>query len=108
MDRHLDAGELAALWVLPTLTYGVGDLLTTMTLARVPWLAEANPVVATVLDTGGTAGLVALKVAILLVALWVAVRAGRADDRLSYYGTPAFLAALGAFLTVHNLALLAS
>jgi hypothetical protein len=35
------------------------------------------------------------------------VRAARADDRLSYYGTPALLAVLGAFLTADNLRLLA-
>jgi hypothetical protein len=107
MERRLDAAELAVLWLVPTLTYGVGDLLTTMTLTYgVPWLREGNPVVVAVFDAGGTAGFAALKIAVLVLGLSVAVRAARDDDRLSYYATPAFLALLGAALTVHNLRLL--
>lgn len=106
MER-IDAGEFTALWTLPTLTYGVGDLLTTMTVAYAATaVTEANPVVRAAFEAGGLAGFVALKLAVLLVALAVGVWAARADDRLSYYGTPALLAVLGAFLTVYNLRLL--
>ncbi len=106
---RIDAGDLTALWALPTLTYGAGDLLTTMTVAdATTTVTEANPVVRAALDAAGVAGLVALKLAVLLCALALCVRAARVDDRLSYYGTPALLAVLGAFLTVYNLRLLAA
>lgn len=106
MDSRLDAGELTALWVLPTATYGVGDLPTTVSLRGVSSVREANPVVAAAFDLAGTPGFVALKLGVLLVALAVALRAARADDRLGYYGTPALLAAVGAFVTAYNLRLL--
>ena len=107
MDSRFDAGELTALWVLPTATYGVGDLLTTMSLHGVSSVREANPAVVTAaFDLAGTPGFVALKLGVLLVALAVALRAARADDPLGYYGTPALLAVVGAFLTGYNLRLL--
>jgi hypothetical protein len=105
--ESIDADEFTALWALPTLTYGVGDLLTTMTVAYAATaVAEANPVVQAALDIGGVAGFVALKLAVLFCALALCLRAARADDRLSYYGPPALLAVVGAFLTAYNLRLL--
>ncbi|MFB6168363.1 MAG: hypothetical protein ABEJ43_05895 [Haloferacaceae archaeon] len=106
--ESIDAGEFTALWALPTLTYGAGDLLTTMTVASAATaVTEVNPVVVAAFAHGGVAGLVALKLAVLVGALALCVGAARADDRLSYYGTPALLAVLGAFLTVYNLRILA-
>jgi hypothetical protein len=105
--ESIDADEFTALWTLPTLTYGVGDLLTTMTVAYAATaVAEANPVVAAALAYGGVTGFVALKLGVLFCAVALCVRAARANDRLSYYGLPALLAILGAFLTVYNLRLL--
>jgi hypothetical protein len=106
MEPRPDAAELTALWTLPTVTYGVGDLLTTMSLSAVASVREANPAVVAAFDLAGTPGFVALKLAVLFAGLALALRAGRVDDRLGYYGTPALLAVVGAFLTAYNLRLL--
>jgi hypothetical protein len=107
MEGYLDAGELASLWMVPTLTYGVGDMLTTMAAVNgVSALSEGNPFVATALELGGTPGFVTLKLLVLLVGLGVAVRAGRSEDLISYYAMPTLLAVLGAFLTTYNAQLL--
>lgn len=65
MER-IDAGASTALWALPTLTYGVGDLLTTMTVAHAATaVTEAITVVRAAFEAGGLAGFVAQKLAVL-------------------------------------------
>jgi hypothetical protein len=101
------AVEFYALWAVAALTYGAGDLVSTLAaLLTVPGLTEQNPVVATVLREVGVVGFVGLKTLVFLVAIGISVGGASNDDRLSYYGPPIFVSAVGTGLTVWNLSLL--
>jgi hypothetical protein len=101
------AAEFYALWGVAALTYGAGDLLSTRAaLLTVPGLVEQNPVVATVLQEVGVVGFVGLKTLVFLVAIGISASGASTDDRLSYYGPPLFVSAVGTALTVWNLSLL--
>jgi hypothetical protein len=95
--------EFYSLWIAATSTYGVGDIVSTIAfLTYVPAVEEANPVVALALDSFGLAGLVALKIAVYLVMLWISVLGAREGDGLLYYFPPVLLTAVGLYLTGSN------
>ncbi|WP_066418517.1 hypothetical protein [Halorubrum aethiopicum] len=95
--------EFYSLWIAATSTYGVGDIVSTIAfLTYVPAIEEANPVVAFALDSFGLAGLVALKIAVYLVMLWISVLGAREGDGLLYYFPPVLLTAVGLYLTGSN------
>lgn len=98
--------EFTWLWIVATTLYGVGDILTTMTIVRaVPNLAEGNALIKIAFETFGTPGLVGVKLAIFACCFTVSIWGGRADDRLLFYTPPMVLAVIGAFSTVYNLRL---
>lgn len=93
-----------ALWALALLTYGVGDMWTTLAVIDAPGLVEANPIVrATTADFGG-AGLAALKLLVFVVGVTFSADVERTND--SWYLPPAFLAVVGTTVVVHNVGLL--
>lgn len=99
--------EFYTLWIAATSTYGVGDIVSTIAfLTYVPEIDEANPVVALALDAFGLAGLVALKIAVYLVMLWISVVGARDGDGLLYYFPPVLLTAVGLYLTASNVRLM--
>ena len=99
--------EFYWLWIAATATYGVGDIVSTIAfLEYVPTVDEANPVVALALDSFGLGGLVALKIVVYLVMLWISVSGARDGDAFLYYFPPALLTLVGASLTASNVRLL--
>ncbi|MFD1569950.1 response regulator transcription factor [Halorubrum laminariae] len=100
--------EFYALWFVAALTYGVGDIVSTLyATAAVPGLIEGNPVVGGLLATVGVPGFLVLKLLVFLVLLSVSVQGGRARDRYSYYWPPVVTTGLGLLLTGWNLRLIA-
>jgi hypothetical protein len=99
--------EFYSLWIAATSTYGVGDVVSTIAfLTYVPAIEEANPVVALALDSFGLAGLVALKIVVYLLMLWISVVGARDGDGLLYYFPPVLLTAFGLYLTASNVRLM--
>ena len=105
-----DAGEFTALWLLSALTYGAGDVLTTLTLHyRSTAVVEGNPLVRHALTTLGPTGPVLIKLAVIVGCLAVSIRAvgiGDRGDPVLYYAPPVALALVGTFATAYNLRLL--
>lgn len=100
--------EFYWLWILATTTYGVGDVVTTVALLYFEAsVGEANVLVRAAVDNFGLAGLVGLKLAVLVLCLGVQVYAmADTDDWVVLYAPPAVLAVVGAFTTAFNLRLL--
>jgi hypothetical protein len=99
--------EFYWLWIAATATYGVGDIVSTVAFLRyVPTIEEANPVVRFALESFGLSGLVALKIAVYLVMLWISVEGAREGDGLLYYFPPVLLTLTGTYLTASNVRLL--
>jgi CheY-like chemotaxis protein len=99
--------EFYGLWFLAAVTYGVGDIVSTvLAVFTDPDLVEFNPVVSVVLAEYGIAGFLAVKIVILVTLLWISVGGARSNDRFTYYWPPAVATALGIALTGWNLWLL--
>ncbi len=111
LDRPLLANhgpeEFSRLWLVALATYGVGDVVTTITLL---WfdgrVAEANGLLRAAVDAYGLAGLVGFKLVVFLVTIGVSLYGDRIDDSLLYYLPPAVLAVFGGFAAAFNLRLL--
>lgn len=104
----LRAVPFVCLWLLALLTYGAGDLLTTVAVVSSPVHAEANPVVGTVIAAFGGGGVLALKVVVLSACFGLSAWGGlREDDPFLFYMPPTVLAVVGAATTAFNLGLLA-
>jgi branched-subunit amino acid permease len=67
---------------------------------------EANVLVRAAVETFGQAGLVGLKLAVLLTCLGISVSAANDEDAFSYYLPPLVLTVVGAFTTTYNVRLL--
>lgn len=108
--RQFDRAEFYGLWFLVAATYGAGDLLTTMTIVEASTeVVEANAVVAAAIARFGSAGLVALKIGVVLAAIGISVYGLVVlRDRTVYYLPPLALALMGTFATAYNLVLLLS
>lgn len=106
-ETPFESGEFSQLWFLATVTYGVGDIVTTLALisysARI---REANVLVATAVDWLGEFGLVGVKLAVFGACLAISLSSARAGDRLGYYLPPVVLSFVGALTTALNLRLL--
>lgn len=101
--------EFYLLWFLAVLTYGVGDLTTTMyAVVTIPGLIEGNPVVDTIIRNFGLPGFLLLKLLVFLVLISISVQGARVRDRFSYYWPPLTMTALGLLLTGWNLSLILS
>ncbi|WP_135825545.1 hypothetical protein [Halorussus ruber] len=96
------------LWIVAAATYGVGDVVTTITLLSFDSsVGEANALVRAAVDTFGLAGLVGLKIGVFVVCVGVQAHAmDDTDDPVVVYAPPAVLAAFGGFTTAFNLRLL--
>jgi branched-subunit amino acid permease len=99
--------EFTNLWFLATATYGVGDVVTTIALIHFSdTVNEANVLVRVAVETFGQAGLVGLKLVVLLACLAISVAAANDEDAFTYYLPPLALAVVGAFTTTYNVRLL--
>lgn len=97
--------EFYTLWAMAALTFGVGDLVTTLWGVRyTPGVFEGNPIVATILAQFGPAGFVVSKLVALGLLLWFGVQAAHQNDHRTYYAIPILATVLGVGLTVWNLA----
>jgi hypothetical protein len=96
------------LWIVATTTYGVGDVVTTVTLLYfAESVGEANALVRAAVGEFGLAGLVGLKLGVFLLCVGLQVTAlGDSDDWVVVYAPPAVLAVFGAFTTAFNVRLL--
>ena len=102
-----DEAEFRLLWILAVLTYGVGDIVTTLALVTYsPTVTEAIVLVRLLLAQFCAGGLVGLKLIVFAASLTVAVYATRVGDRFLYYVPPVTLALVGAFVTVYNVRLM--
>ncbi|TKX72918.1 response regulator [Halorubrum sp. GN11_10-6_MGM] len=96
-----------ALWLAAALTYGVGDVVSTLyATAAVPGLIEANPVVGTLLSSAGLPGFLLLKLIVLLVLVSVSVQGARQREPFSYYWPPVVATGIGLLLTGWNVRLI--
>ncbi|SHH61758.1 hypothetical protein [Halobaculum gomorrense] len=106
-ETPFESGEFSRLWFLATVTYGVGDIVTTLALINYSErVSEANVLVATAVDWFGEFGLVGVKLAVFGACLAISLSSARAGDRFGYYIPPVVLSVLGAFTTALNLRLL--
>ena len=105
-DTPFEPREFRRLWTVALATYGVGDIVTTVTLLYFTRrVSETNIVVQLVVEAYGQWGLVGLKFATFLVCIAVSVYGARTEDRLLFYLPPTALAVVGAFATAFNLRL---
>jgi hypothetical protein len=105
-DSRFDSQRFVHLWLIALATYGVGDIVTTITLL---WFTdrvnELNTVVLFAVETYGLPGFVALKLVAFGVALGVSLLGAATDDRFLYYLPPVVLSLVGGFVTAFNLRL---
>jgi len=102
------ATRFYALWLAAALTYGVGDVVSTLyATAAVPGLIEANPVVGALLSSTGLPGFLLLKLIVLLVLISVSVQGARQREPFSYYWPPVVATGIGLLLTGWNVRLIA-
>lgn len=102
-----DSTEFSRLWFLAALTYGVGDIVTTVALVGFSdSVNEGNALLRAAIEGFGLWGLIGLKLAAFLICLGISLYGARDADTALYYGPPAMLAVVGAFTTAYNLRLL--
>ena len=92
-----------------SLSYVLGDGITTYLLLINPELVEANPVVLALLDVGGFALFAIAKLAVLAISIGLILVVDRIDlEHVELVPTTwcLVIGALGAFVTVHNIGLL--
>ena len=100
--------QFYALWLGAALTYGIGDVLSTLyATTAVPGLIEGNPVVGTLLSSAGLPGFLLLKLIVLLVLISVSVQGARQREPFSYYWPPIVATGIGLLLTGWNVRLIA-
>lgn len=92
---------------MAALTYGGGDILTTIILVyAIPGLSEANPFVHWGLATYGPLGLVAMKLAVFGIGIYVSRIGLEHRDRLLYYIPPLGMTLFGIGATFVNFRLI--
>jgi hypothetical protein len=101
-----DGEQFVHLWMVPLATYGVGDIVTTITIL---WFSEkaqeANVLILAAVDAFGLAGFVGLKLLAFGIGIAVSVVGARSDDPVVYYLPPVVLSVVGTFVTAVNLQL---
>lgn len=106
-NTPFDPTEFSRLWFLSALTYGVGDIVTTLALVGYSaTVNEGNALLRAAIGSFGLWGLIGLKLLAFLFCLGISLYGARDGDSALYYGPPAMLALVGAFTTVYNLRLL--
>ncbi len=102
--KRRESIELYLLWGVAALTYGGGDVFTTIAIVYgVPGVGEANPIVRWGLATVGPLGLIAMKsgaFAIGMYASWIGLKR---QDRFTYYAPPVCMTLVGIAVTLSNL-----
>ncbi|MFB6104205.1 MAG: hypothetical protein ABEJ57_03855 [Halobacteriaceae archaeon] len=96
------------LWIVATLAYGVGDILTTLTILIADvGIREANLLLRHAFEHLGEWGVVALKLGVFVGALGVSVAGAELwEDPELYYTPPLVLIVIGTVVTTYNLYLL--
>jgi hypothetical protein len=110
-DRSLPATRIrqfVGLWALAALTYGAGDILTTLAIVYTsPYVSEANVIVSSVVGSFGQGGLIAVKGVVFASCLGISIQPFRtAPDEFLFVAPPAILSFVGVFITTYNLVLL--
>lgn len=101
------SNEFYWLWIVATVTYGVGDIVTTIAIVDYSQtVRESNSLLTFLVTELGWAGLVSLKLFAFLGCIGISIYALRTGDRLLYYFPPILLSFIGAFLTGLNLLLM--
>ncbi|MFB6360075.1 MAG: hypothetical protein ABEH59_02010 [Halobacteriales archaeon] len=99
--------ELFLLWAMAAITYGGGDILTTLILVyAIQGLGEANPFIHWGLATFGPLGLLAAKLLVFGLGFAVSRRGLAQRDRLLYYVPPVLMILVGLAATAVNLRLI--
>ena len=105
-ESRFDGEQFVHLWLVPLATYGVGDIVTTVTLL---WFTdrvdELNVLILALVDAFGLAGFGALQLFVFGASIAISVLGARDDDPLLYYLPPVVLSVIGTFVTVVNLQL---
>lgn len=95
------------LWIGATSAYGVGDIVTTLTILYFDvGVRESNLLLQRAFDSFGQSGIIALKFAVFLTCLVISLYAAEQLEWQLYYAPPAILIAVGTFVTAHNLRLM--
>lgn len=87
------------LWTTSVLTYGVGDIFTTTIGLRQPGVIEAHPISASILETSGVGGMIAIK-ALTLIGFGALWRISPEEIRI---GVPVGLTMLGSGIVLNNI-----
>lgn len=95
--------EFYLLWFAASLTYGLGDMLTTSVVLVSPRVGESNPFVAVLLEQFGFGGFVGAKLVIFGLLIVISVKSGIEHERFAYYGPPVLAILVGTGLTLWNL-----
>jgi hypothetical protein len=96
--------ELYLLWGVAALTYGGGDVFTTIVIVYgVPGVGEANPIVRWGLATLGPLGLIAMKSAAFGIAMYASWIGLKRRDLFTYYTPPVCMILVGITVTLLNL-----
>lgn len=99
--------EFYWLWILATTAYGVGDIVTTLTILYFDvGVREGNLLMQRAFDGFGQNGIIALKFAVFLGCLSISLYAAEKLDWPLYYAPPVILFIVGLFVTMHNLRLM--
>lgn len=105
-ETPFDEREFTLLWLIALSTYGVGDIVTTVSiLSFVERIEEANVLIGTATALYGQWGLIVPKLVAFFTCLGVSLYGAQAHDKFLYYLPPVALSVLGAFATAYNLRL---
>lgn len=101
---HWSDRSFVILWLLALLTYGVGDLVTTVWgVVYTPGIGESNPIVAALLETYGGGGFIILKLLVFLLLVLLSVRGVEDGNRFNALWPPVLAIVVGVLLTGWNL-----
>lgn len=100
--------EFYWLWIFAGMTYGVGDMVTTITILEFDvGVNEANFLVQQIFSSWNYLGLIGLKLAVFSLCITISVVALEYwNDRPMYFVPPLILTGLGSLVTANNLYLL--
>ncbi len=100
--------EFYWLWIGATAAYGVGDIVTTLTILMFDvGVRETNLLMKQAFESLGHTGIILLKLFVFFTCLSISLYAAEKLDWPLYYAPPVILAAFGGLVTTHNLGLMA-
>lgn len=98
--------EFSRLWFVALATYGVGDVVTTLTLLfYTDKVDELNVLIRVLAENYGVAGLIGVKLLAFFVCIGICLYGAHEEDWMLFYLPPAVLAVIGGFVTAFNLRL---